>query len=934
MSAAPQASSAYPGAFVPPSPARVADKAREQARQNAADRRAEQAAANSNAAAAREAAKFAKENMETQTPGDTTLAGDAYLATLPPAMAAQVKALSDGRRAFPTGSALRSPQVQELVAAATQYDPTLDAANAASRLATRKKFTSGTTRDNITAINTALGHLGSLWKDAQALDNTSIPAWNALGNAALSATGDPRVDTFNLTRHAVVDELEKAFRGSGGTQAGIEEWKAAINSSQSPEQLRAAVGKGVELLDSRLQSLGQAYDDGMGKSSDPMDLLNPHSRKVFQALAPGGSGIIDGGPNDKGPPMTGPQSGGAAALGDYAPDLLKVAGANGEKTKRVPNPEDAGKIAALLKNGKSTDEIMQWVTDNGLVPDATTRAAIDYYRTHPKADPRFNVTKEVPLTQREKTAASPGAAFMSGAANALTMGLTDEAAGGIAALGGGDYTQARDAFNAQKTALAEVQAPANIMGNIAGGAMGMVGGGALAARALPGALSAVTAKLGGIAPMAGDALYGAAYGAGENNDNRMLGAVKGAALGAGGGAAGRGATRGLAHVIAPPAGEFAPAYAQGAFPTIGQRFGQSGWAGRAANMTEQALQSFPGLGSLVARAREIPRQQMKVGMFNDALGYIEPHQPGSLLPGAITRAGTEVQSHAAQAFDNAYTTARGQMQFAPDAAYLQEVGPISQRVNSAEFTPGQREQVKQAVNDAVVTRLQTAGGTLNGADYVRAGSELGRIRATWAKNPDTAHMADALGEYTTAMDNAAIRVSPPEAGQMLQDTNAGFARLVRLQKAGARAGGDAGDFTPKAFASVVQKEGGGVRDNAFSQGRALMQPEATALSRMGDTLPNSGSGERLMTGQALTGGTGAMLGAPGALMAHPAALAPFALYAPGINKLVTRAIAPREAVLSPNLAATINALGAQIYDRAGAVGRIAAPGALGWKMSQ
>jgi hypothetical protein len=105
-----------------------------------------------------------------------------------------------------------------------------------------------------------------------------------------------------------------------------------------------------------------------------------------------------------------------------------------------------------------------------------------------------------------------------------------------------------------------------------------------------------------------------------------------------------------------------------------------------------------------------------------------------------------------------------------------------------------------------------------------------------------------LGDYIDTLDNAAIRASNPAAGQMLQDTNTGFAKLVRLQKAGARVGGDAGDFTPKAFSSVVQKEGGGVRNNAFNQGRALMQPEARALSLMDDTLPNSGSAERLLDG--------------------------------------------------------------------------------------
>jgi hypothetical protein len=96
-------------------------------------------------------------------PGNATLTGEDYLKTIPAPLAAQVKALSEGRRAFPTGAALRSRETQELIAAASQFDPTLDAANAATRVATRKDFTSGQAAKNITSINTALGHLGTLW---------------------------------------------------------------------------------------------------------------------------------------------------------------------------------------------------------------------------------------------------------------------------------------------------------------------------------------------------------------------------------------------------------------------------------------------------------------------------------------------------------------------------------------------------------------------------------------------------------------------------------------------------------------------------------------------------------------------------------------------------------------------------------------------------
>lgn len=235
------------------------------------------------------------------TPGDPNKTGEEYLATLPPELRHQVKLLSDGRMPFPTGPALRSPKVQQLIAAAAQYDPTLDAANAATRVATRKNFTSGKARANITSMNTALGHLGTLKQAADDLNNSSIPAWNRAANWAISQQGDPRVKKFTVARDAVASELVRVFRGSGGALADIEEWKNNIDAAGSPEQLDAAIRQGVTLLNSRLEAMGDEYKAGMGKSTDPLEMLNPHAQEVFTHLGPGGDGKLPGkgggGPN-------------------------------------------------------------------------------------------------------------------------------------------------------------------------------------------------------------------------------------------------------------------------------------------------------------------------------------------------------------------------------------------------------------------------------------------------------------------------------------------------------------------------------------------------------------------------------------------------------------------------------------------------------------
>lgn len=221
-------------------------------------------------------------------PGDTTKTGEEYLATLPPSMAAQVKQLSEGRLAMPTGAALRSPKVAQLMAAAAQYDPTLDQVDAATRRKTRLEFTSGKAAQNITSFNTVLHHIDTLEHAANDLNNGSIPAWNWVANKAASAGGDPRVAKFNSAKQAVVDELERAFRGSSGTLAGIQGWEENLNAAQSPAQIKGVLKQMASLLSGRIEALGEQYTAGMGRATQGINLLDSKAKATLDRLENGG----------------------------------------------------------------------------------------------------------------------------------------------------------------------------------------------------------------------------------------------------------------------------------------------------------------------------------------------------------------------------------------------------------------------------------------------------------------------------------------------------------------------------------------------------------------------------------------------------------------------------------------------------------------------
>jgi hypothetical protein len=141
---------------------------------------------------------------------------------------------------------------------------------------------------------------------------------------------------------------------------------------------------------------------------------------------------------------------------------------------------------------------------------------------------------------RQSVGSGPVGGYFGGAANGLSLGFMDEVQGaGKTALHGGDLGENIAEANLVKGIQAEANPWTNLAGNVTGGALG-----ALATGGVTGGLAA-----GGARALAGDALLGITFGAGENNDNRAGGAAIGALAGAGGGYAGRKAGNALGGLV-------------------------------------------------------------------------------------------------------------------------------------------------------------------------------------------------------------------------------------------------------------------------------------------------------------------------------------------------------------------------------------------------
>lgn len=212
------------------------------------------------------------------------VSGEEALKGVPANVANTVRAVVEYRIPLPGGFALRSPYWQQVLSLATAFDPSFDSTQYTARQRLRTDFTSGKSAANIRSLNTVTGHLDTLQKAAEGLDNRSLQLWNMIANKGLTATGDPRVVKFNTAANAVESELATAFKGTGATDQEIKAWRAQLNSSQSPDQIRAAIAQAVDLMGSRLDAVKSQYDTGMGKPTD-FKILTAKSEEILKRLS-------------------------------------------------------------------------------------------------------------------------------------------------------------------------------------------------------------------------------------------------------------------------------------------------------------------------------------------------------------------------------------------------------------------------------------------------------------------------------------------------------------------------------------------------------------------------------------------------------------------------------------------------------------------------
>jgi hypothetical protein len=136
--------------------------------------------------------------------------------------------------------------------------------------------------EDVASLNAVVGRLGDL---VTAADKSA-------GIAPASASSDPPTPAladFARARNAVADDMAQALRSGGMSDDDIRAWKDALDSSASADELKSAVGRGIEFVNARLADLQARYPRG---AKAPPELLSPKSKATLDRLrqwtAPGG----------------------------------------------------------------------------------------------------------------------------------------------------------------------------------------------------------------------------------------------------------------------------------------------------------------------------------------------------------------------------------------------------------------------------------------------------------------------------------------------------------------------------------------------------------------------------------------------------------------------------------------------------------------------
>lgn len=337
-------------------------------------------------------------------------------------------------------------------------------------------------------------------------------------------------------------------------------------------------------------------------------------------------------------------------------------------------------------------------------------------------------------------------------------------------------------------------------------------------------------------------LGGAAYGAGaaEEMADVPASAALGGALGVGG------------EALAPVVSRQAKALGKKIPLTVGQYY-------PGLKRAEEALTSMPFIGGGIRAQQERGMKAFPVFMYNRALKPLGVELPKDTSPRLAF-------SKARDIFNQKYKQALDGVEINASDEFLDDLSSIVASAKQSAGVAGEKKAAdfENTVIQQVLGRVKD--GKLTGEAIQDIQKKIGEEATRFQKSTDPidGKIFDALTELDVSMMDLVAKYSPANK-DLLQRTNRAYSQFVPLRAAQAKA--MEGVFTPAQAMSAVRAEerkagAAGLGRLAAGEGR-MQRPIEMAQRIIGPSLPDSGTAGRLLTGAALYGGGGALVGAPG-----------------------------------------------------------------------
>ena len=219
----------------------------------------------------------------TNTVGDYHQQGEAFLATVPPALQDVVKKVANYDLA--PADLGRSNSRLQIIAAAAHYNPNLDEKLYKERFNYMSEYQSAKTGDGLSraSANTAIGHLGQLAQAGAALDANNLQAINNIAVKWGVATGNSAASVYDSIAFKAASEAAKAVKGGVPDEFEMGKLYEQLSSKLSAEQRRDVINAQFRLIQTPMDNMTKRFSENMGQSPESMGrpVLNNTSQAIM-----------------------------------------------------------------------------------------------------------------------------------------------------------------------------------------------------------------------------------------------------------------------------------------------------------------------------------------------------------------------------------------------------------------------------------------------------------------------------------------------------------------------------------------------------------------------------------------------------------------------------------------------------------------------------